>query len=51
MHAGLFDVFHDAANQHHFAVTDCVHIDFNCIVEEAIQQNCASLDTLTAVGK
>ncbi|CCJ77186.1 hypothetical protein BN135_2250 [Cronobacter muytjensii 530] len=39
MHARLFDMLHDAANQHHFAVTDGVHINLNGIVQEAVQQH------------
>ena len=39
MHARLFDVLHDAANQHHFAVADSVNVDFDRIVKEAVQQN------------
>ncbi|MMZ71619.1 hypothetical protein D1872_351030 [compost metagenome] len=35
----MFDVLHDAANQHALAVADSIDVDFNCIVEEAIQQH------------
>ena len=38
MYARLFDVLHDAANQHHFAVADSVHVHFNRIVKETVQQ-------------
>ena len=39
MHARLLDMLHDAANQHHFAVADCIDVDFNRIVKEAVQQH------------
>lgn len=39
MHASLLDVLHDAANQHHFAVADGVHIHFYRVVEEAVEQH------------
>lgn len=39
MHARLLDVLHDAANQHHFAVADGIHVDFNRVVEEAVEQH------------
>ena len=37
MYARLFDVLHDAANQHILAVGQRIDIDFNRIVQEAIQ--------------
>ena len=39
MHAGLFDVFHDAADQGGFAVGNAIDVDLNRIVEEAVQQD------------
>ncbi|MNB90570.1 hypothetical protein D3C75_376300 [compost metagenome] len=39
MNARLLDVFHDATNQHHFAVADGIDIHFYCIIQEAVQQH------------
>ncbi|SAA12983.1 Uncharacterised protein [Enterobacter hormaechei] len=39
MHTSLLDVLHNAANQHHFAVADSVNVDFNRVVEEAVEQH------------
>ena len=39
MDACLFDMLHDAANQHHFAIADGIDIHFNRVVEEAVQQH------------
>ncbi|CGW38586.1 Uncharacterised protein [Salmonella enterica subsp. enterica serovar Typhi] len=39
MYARLLDVLHDTANQHHFAVADSVHVHFNRVIKEAIQQH------------
>ncbi len=38
MHAGLFDVFHDAADQDALAVADAVDIDFGRKIQKTIQQ-------------
>ncbi len=57
MYARLFDVLHDAANQHHFAVADSIHVHFNRIIKETVQQHrCIvrhadrSLEVATQVG-
>ena len=39
MHAGLFDVFHDAADQDIFAVTHGIDIHFHGIAQEVVQQH------------
>src|SRR5690606_2186222 len=39
VHAGLFDVLHDRADHHGFAVADRVHVHFDGAVEEAIEQH------------
>ena len=39
MHARLLDVLHDAANQHHFAVADGIHVNFYRVIKEVIQQH------------
>ena len=39
MHAGLFDVFHDAANHHIVAVGDGVHVHFGRFFQELIDQH------------
>ena len=39
MHARLLDVLHDAANQHHFAVADGIHVNFYRVIEEVVQQH------------
>ena len=39
MHACLLDVLHDAANQHPLAVADRVHVHFDRVVQEAVQQH------------
>ncbi len=38
MDSGLFDMFHQAADQTGFAVVDRIHVHFNRIVQETIQQ-------------
>ena len=39
MHARLLDVLHDAANKHHFAVADGIHVNFYRVIKEVIQQH------------
>ncbi len=39
MHARLFDVFHDAANQYGFTVADGIHVHFYRVIQEAIQKH------------
>ena len=39
VHAGLFDVLHDATDNHIGTVTHRIHIHFDGIVQEAIQQH------------
>ena len=39
MHAGLFDVFHDACDQHLLAIGDRIHVHFDGIVQEAVEQH------------
>ncbi len=39
VHARLLDVLHDAADQHMPAVADGVHVHFDGIVEEAVEQH------------
>ncbi|MCY1399195.1 hypothetical protein D9M71_142460 [compost metagenome] len=46
MHAGLFDVLHDRADHHGFAVAHRVDVDFDGAVEEAIQQHRAVVGDL-----
>ena len=43
MYAGLFDVLHDAGDQHFFAVAQGVHIDLRGILQEAVDQHRALL--------
>ena len=43
MHAGFFDVFHDAGDEYVFAVAQSVDIDFGGIFEETIDQDWAFL--------
>lgn len=51
MYARLLNVLHNAANQHHFAVADSVHVHFNRVIKEVSSSTGASLETLTAVWK
>ncbi|MCY1280808.1 hypothetical protein D9M70_296020 [compost metagenome] len=46
MYAGLFDVLHDRADHHGFAVAHRVDVDFDGAVEEAIQQHRAVVGDL-----
>ena len=39
MHAGLLDVFHDAADEDGFTIGQAVHVDFGGVVQEAVQQH------------
>ena len=39
MHAGLLDVLHDAADQDLPAVADGIHVDFDGVVEEAVEKH------------
>ena len=39
MNAGLFDVFHDSADDHVGSVADAIDINFNCVVEKPVQQD------------
>ena len=39
MHAGLLDVFHHAADEDALAIADAIDIDFDRIVQEAVQQH------------
>ena len=39
MNSSFFDVFHDARDQHIFAVTEAIDVDFNCILEETVYQH------------
>ncbi len=39
MHHGLLDMLHDAADQHIFAIADVIHVYFDGVVEETVQQN------------
>ena len=39
MHAGLFDVLHDRADHHGFAVAHRIHVHLDGAVEEAIEQH------------
>ena len=39
MHTRLLNMLHDAANQHHFAVADGIHVNFYCVIKEVVQQH------------
>ena len=39
MNTGLFDVLHDAAEIQFLAVEQCVHVNLNRVIEEAIHQH------------
>ena len=39
VHAGLLDVFHDAADEDGFTIGQAVHVDFGGVVQEAVQQH------------
>jgi hypothetical protein len=46
MDAGLLNVLHDAANDHIFAVGECVHVNLDRVFEEVIDQYRAVLGIL-----
>ena len=39
MNTGLFDVLHDAADDHVFSIRERVHVYLDCVFEEVIDQN------------
>ena len=39
MHASLFYVFHDPADQHILTITNGIDIDFFRVVQESVQQD------------
>ncbi len=49
MHAGLFDVFHDAADQHVLAVADRIDVHLDGQIQKAIQQHRAVIRHLHGV--
>ena len=50
MHARLFDVFHDAADQHVLAVADGIDVHFDGEIQESIEQHRTVVRHLHGVG-
>ena len=50
MHTGSLNMLHHSRYQHLLAIADGIHINFNSIVEEAIEQQGLTLSNLNPLS-